>query len=390
MFPLALCVVFVGLGGLVWVNYFVATYYIGEFAAFPEPVANKLRRALYFTDARLAPKEAIKYYREAFEVAQALGMDPLSPEVVGMKIKVAAFYEKIENIPRAIAVMESLKAESLQWLEDHEDWKEELKRQQEQKKQREEQHDEEQSEPETPEVNPASRRNFLLKRLIQVGAKLGEYYSSRYIEKRDKAEENLVFAVETYLKEKQRREKEGVLEGEEDWINDEESGAALEVLAHHYEERDRHYLATPLFLQALAHSPKDSCHSVVLMNNLSISLAQQSPPPGAISASPYWSSPSRETLISQARQWANKSIALAGEIPRTNRSDECDVGCAVALHNLGEFAEMEDRLDEAKRNYEEAQTFAKKIGFGDGIKNSKDGLQRVKQKATKKPAQRSE
>jgi hypothetical protein len=36
------------------------------------------------------------------------------------------------------------------------------------------------------------------------------------------------------------------------------------ALGHHYEERNQHYLAAPLFLQALAMSPTNSCHTTVL------------------------------------------------------------------------------------------------------------------------------
>lgn len=36
------------------------------------------------------------------------------------------------------------------------------------------------------------------------------------------------------------------------------------ALAHNYEEKDKHYLAAPLFLQALAMIPQPTCHSVVL------------------------------------------------------------------------------------------------------------------------------
>ena len=36
------------------------------------------------------------------------------------------------------------------------------------------------------------------------------------------------------------------------------------ALAHHYEEKGQHYLAAPLFLQALTMSAPSSCHTAVL------------------------------------------------------------------------------------------------------------------------------
>lgn len=86
----------------------------------------------------------------------------------------------------------------------------------------------------------------------------------------------------------------------------------------------------------------------------------------------------RAMLIDQARQWALKALALSSEIKRSERNEECDVGCAVATHNLGEFFEMEGRLKEARQKYDEAVNLAKSIGFADGLTNAKAGLKRVK------------
>ena len=144
------------------------------------------------------------------------------------------------------------------------------------------------------------------------------------------------------------------------------------ALAHNYEEKDRHYLATPLFLQALALKPTEDCHSVVLMNNLSISLAQQTQP--TASGTPP---PSRAALVENARTWAQKAIDTAAGIKPPERNEECDMGCAVAMHNLGEFAEMNGDFDEAKRLYKEAASLANAIGFLEGAQNSGDGYKRV-------------
>lgn len=53
------------------------------------------------------------------------------------------------------------------------------------------------------------------------------------------------------------------------------------------------------------------------------------------------------------------------------------MGCAVATHNLGEFAEMDGDVAEARRRYEEAKGLSKAIGFTEGVINSENGLRRV-------------
>lgn len=40
------------------------------------------------------------------------------------------------------------------------------------------------------------------------------------------------------------------------------------ALGHNYEERNQHYLAAPLFLQAIALSPTSSCHTAVLSESI--------------------------------------------------------------------------------------------------------------------------
>jgi hypothetical protein len=108
------------------------------------------------------------------------------------------------------------------------------------------------------------------------------------------------------------------------------------------------------------------------VNNLSISLAQQLPPP-TLGQPPA----SRAEYVSNARAWAEKAIAVAQNIAPPERTEECDMGCTVATHNLGEFAEMDGNIAEARKRFEEAKSLAKAIGFKDGIINSEDALRRL-------------
>ena len=135
-------------------------------------------------------------------------------------------------------------------------------------------------------------------------------------------------------------------------------------------------------------SSVSSCHTTILskmsitlksrallttsVNNLSISLAQQLPPP--VSGQPP---PSRPALISNARSLAEKAIAVSAKITPPERSEECDIGCAVATHNLGEFAEMDGNIAEARKRFEEAKSLAKAIGFTEGTINAEESLKRI-------------
>ncbi|KAK4981500.1 hypothetical protein LTR28_003088, partial [Elasticomyces elasticus] len=80
--------------------------------------AQKLRRALFYTNSQLEPKEAVKYYKQALQIADEMGMDPFSDEILGVKIQVAALMEKIQNFPKAIEVLEIVRGDCLQWVDE--------------------------------------------------------------------------------------------------------------------------------------------------------------------------------------------------------------------------------------------------------------------------------
>ncbi|CAD0093135.1 unnamed protein product [Aureobasidium vineae] len=340
---LAAAAILAGSAGIAYANYLYSSYIIASFHNYPEPVAQKLRRAIYYTNIDLDAKNALKYYKQGLEIANDLGMDPFSNEIIGVKIQVSALMEKIQNYPKAIQVLEILRNDCLAWeekfgqLDDHKE-----------------------------------KRTRIMKQLVAMSVKLGDLYSNQYVQDAKSAEERLVWALETSLREKQRRQEPGVLEKEGEWMSDNEMGASMEALAHNYEEQDKHYLATPLFLQALNFKSDKDCHCVILMNNLAISIAQQNPP-----RTDGTKSPPQAVLVENAKQWAQKALDLAADIQPPARDEECDVGCAVALHNLGEFAEMNKDIIEAKKHYKEAISLARAIGFEDGLENSSAALRRL-------------
>lgn len=354
-----------GASALVYANYVYQNYIIKAFHKFPEPVAKKLRRALYYTNQDLQPQEAIKYYRQALQVAEEIGMDPFSDEIMGVKIQVAALMEKIQQEGKAAQVLEILRRDSLEWLKQFGDL-----------------------------PHNKAKRTKVLAKCVGISVKLGELYGGATIYDREAAEERLVWAVETVLKETQRRSNLSIptdSEEEGKWMSNDEIGAALEALAHNYEGKDQHYLATPLFLQALSLYPTKDCHSVILMNNLASSLAQQSPRAARaaqayaashnINEQPAGPTVTRETMIANAQTWAQKALDVSAGIKPPERNEECDLGCAVATHNLGEFAEMLGNAAEAKRRYQEAISLGRAIGFLEGVENSSERLRKLQETA---------
>ncbi len=180
-------------------HYIYQTYIIREFQAYPEEMAVKLRRALYYTNIDLQPQNALKYYRQALELSEEMGMDPFSDEILGVKLQVAALMEKAQSPRKAIEVLSLIHADCQRWLEKLGD-----------------------------KPGNEGKRTRVLEKCVRMSCRLGELCSSDAVGDIEAAEEHLVWAVTALLKELKRREVEGVREGEGPWMNNEEIGGALE------------------------------------------------------------------------------------------------------------------------------------------------------------------
>ena len=127
-------------------------------------------------------------------------MDPFSPEILGVKTEVAAFFEKLGLYQKAIDTLEQVRADCLKWNEYFGD------------------------KPENSE-----KRTRLLATAVRFSLKLGEYYGQPSIGDRDAVEAKLVWAVTAILKENQRRQEAGSKSEDLDtWISQEETGAVFE------------------------------------------------------------------------------------------------------------------------------------------------------------------
>jgi hypothetical protein len=91
---------------------------------------------------------------------------------------------------------------------------------------------------------------------------------------------------------------------------------------------------------------------------------------------------SREQMVDNARLWAEKALALGQQIRAPQRNEECDIGCVVATHNLGEIAEMLGNKDAAIGRYTEAVSLAKGIGYQEGLEMSSRRLRELKKLQT--------
>jgi hypothetical protein len=381
-------------------------FYGPNLSKFPEPVATSLRRAIYHTSYRPDQELALKHYRAAMQQAKDIGMDAFSDEVLGIRVIVAGWLEKIGNFNQSIEVLHSVSRGCLEWIAKMEQQvKDGLV-------------DDKGmlvpaarppppqsiagAEGITPDKEPEEeesqwrRRERLLRWAVQVNVKLGELFADEHVLDPDKSHQHLLWAVETTLHEFQRRREEGSKPGEEKWLSPAEVGGLMESLGQDYERKSQFHLAIPLFFQALRNC-EVPCHRAVIMNNLAVCFAQHpiyspadggSPETESLKALFATSMPnSRKDCLEAAANWALNAYAHGKDVKGDDRTPECDQACAVALCNWGDVVAMQGNSELAKKKYMQAIELSQKLDFTEGVKQAQEGIKRLGEEQPRKRVQ---
>uniref|UniRef100_A0A0B7K995 TPR domain-containing protein n=1 Tax=Bionectria ochroleuca TaxID=29856 RepID=A0A0B7K995_BIOOC len=373
-----LVLIFSAVYGTIKVRAFYKLFYNRQWSRYPEPVATTLRRAVYFTTVSPDPERALKFYKKAMAETKQIGLDPFTDEVVGIRIMVAFWLEKIGNFSQAIEVLEAVRRDCLEWVENME------------------------KQAANGEINEQGRLKAalpsdstaprLLSKAVSISVKLGEIFADEHVLDPDNSHLHLVWSVETTLKEFRRRKEEGPKPGEQSWLTPTEVGSTMESLGRDYERKSQFHLAIPLFFQAL-HNCESPCHRAAIMNNLSACFAQHPLYSPAAGGNPETESlkdlfassmpNTRQDCLEAASNWANNAYFHANDVKGDDRTAECDEACATALCNWGDVAAMQGKTDLARKKYEQCVELSNKLGFAEGAKTAQDGLKRLRAAAPK-------
>ncbi|KAI5462440.1 hypothetical protein BGZ63DRAFT_355501 [Mariannaea sp. PMI_226] len=374
-----------------------------QFTRYPKPIANSLRRALYYTNIQPDAELALKYYKRAMEQCADFGLDPFSDEVLGIRIQTSYWLQKIENYNGTLHVLESVLGDLRKWVDVMEqsvrdgkiDNAGKLVTPTPQKSDGTVAKDAASTPASSPSTDKTEdefipenlwhKRRRLLAKAVGVSVKLGELYSDEHVLDPDNSQKHLIWAVETTLKEFRRRKTEGVKEGEGDWLSPEETGATLESLGRDYESKSQFHLAIPLFFQALrlCESP---CHRPVIMNNLAATFAQHpiftpthaDQPSDALRELHDPATPtSRKECLEAALNWSQNAYQHAVEVKGEDRTPECDEACAVALCNWADVAAMMGNAELARKKYNQCIDMSTKLEFPQGVAQARTGLAKL-------------
>ncbi|KAH7148572.1 hypothetical protein EDB81DRAFT_467354 [Dactylonectria macrodidyma] len=404
-FALAILLVIAIMAGYTAKLYFTYFYHL-QFTRYPKPIANSLRRALYYTNISPDPELALKYYKRAMEQCADHGLDPFSDEVLGIRIQTSYWLQKIGNYDGTIHVLEAVLGDLKKWVDVMEqsvrDGKIDIagkllvpaSKQPEVMEVTESKETEVESagRPEDDDFVPENlwhKRRRLLVKAIGTSVKLGELYADEHVLDPDNSQKHLIWAVEAALKEFGRRKTEGVKEGEGDWLSPEETGGVMESLGRDYERKSQFHLAIPLFFQALRLC-ETPCHRAVIMNNLAATFAQHpmftptlaDQPSDALRELHDPAMPTtRKDCLEAALNWSKNAYLHAKDVQGDDRTPECDEACAVALCNWGDIAAMMGNTELARKKYDQCIEMSNKLDFPHAAKQARGGLASLSAKA---------
>lgn len=342
--------------------------------------------------------------------AKQINMDPFSDEVLGIRIMVAFWLEKIDNYSKSSEVLESVLRDCMDWVGSMEqqfkdgnvDENGRLKAVTPSSQQlvavvppeteEEVQLAKEGKQRVVQEETLWRRRERLLSKAVSISVKLGELYADEHVLEPENSHRHLVWSVETTLKEFRRRKEEGLKPGEEKWLTPTEVGASMESLGRDYERKSQFHLAIPLFFQALRNCDSP-CHRAVIMNNLAACFAQHPIYSPVAGGSPETESlkdlfassmpNTRNDCLDAGINWARNAYTHAKDVKGEDRTPECDEACAVALCNWADVAAMQGKTDLARRKYEQCIELSNKLSFAPGVKQAQEGLKRMRSTTTK-------
>ena len=399
VFPLALISVLGSIAFFVYVSYVEVTFVGPKYAKFPPLVNESLRTAVYYTEIDLNPPKALAAYKEALRYAKESNMNPMSDEVLGIRIQVAYMLEKAGLIEQSIAVLERIKSETRKYVDATAKLADKgpIGTEEQKAKLRGE------GDPipiDLPEFNEyqdklvddmkalLDRRPSVLRKLVGIELKLADLYTdSRNDDK--KVEACLVSGVELCLKEMHRRQKFGLPVGgspeTDGWLGLTEIAVVLRELGSTYGLQQKPSLAVPLYLRALDLISVDegdniTCKQVSLLTDISnmMTLLMH------IYLSQGGKQPQLPQTAENARLWSLKAIEVEGTVKPSVRDKECDASCALVHFNLGQLAQMQGKLDEAREYYKKSKRVGQSKDIPYMVETADESLARLEETPTGK------
>jgi hypothetical protein len=294
-------------------------------SAYPPAVEERLRLALHYTHIDPDPETSSKYFMQAIEKAEEVGMDPFSQEALGIRIRFAQMLEDFGHVKAAIGVLDSITKDLEQKLEDLD------------------QHPSVKTDkPGDEPLAEADTRKTLLRAFLQIKVKTSGLYESDYMQDRTMAKDVLSDVVGRIVKESKDPQVNGFTDDNSAGLTTGEIATILCQMGDLYATTGEAANAVQVYMLTLqplraACNGTRSCKEAQVLSNIASAMGLALKRPGAtINGKPATKS-TLEAARKAALRWADQAIGAAEAVKPDNRDEICELARLSAEMTRGDL-----------------------------------------------------
>ncbi|KAK5098461.1 hypothetical protein LTR70_002673 [Exophiala xenobiotica] len=330
-----------------------------QYSAYPTNVEYHLRQALQSIHVKPNPAKAEMHFIKALQTADEEGMDPYSPEVMGIRTRLAEMLEKFGHAKAAIEVLEG----TIKMCE------EKVK-------------DIDRGVTEAQPEESKSLRKGMLKTIIRSRVRTASLYESDYMQDIMTAKQVLSDAVGLLVKESQDPQTKGFSEDNAAGLPLDEIASMLSQMGDLYATTGETPNAVQVYMLTLqplraACNGTRSCKEVQILSNIASTMDLAMKRPGAI----INGKPATKESLAAARRstlrWADQAIATAEVVKPQDRDDICEVGLISAEMTKADLLLEDGKNIQAREAFRSIIPRLKEKGLDALVKTAEQGIHRA-------------
>lgn len=330
-----------------------------QFAMYSPVVEQYLRLALHSIHVSPDPERAEYMLTQALRAAEDNGMDPYSPEVMGIRIRLAECLEKFGRARSAIEVLESTCKLCEQKVTDIDRG---VTSQQ-------------------PEQTKALRKG-MLRTILRCRVKEAVLYEGEYMQNPGKAKEMLSDAIGLLVKETQDPQTKGFSEDNAAGLPLDEISSMLSQMGDLYATTGEESNAVQVYMLTLsplrqACNGSRSCKEVQVLSNIASTMDIALKRPGAtINGQPA----NKENMAAGRKAilaWAEQAIKTAEVVKPEERDDICELGLLSAEMTKADLLLEDGKTIQAREAFRRIIPRLREKGLEVLVKTAEQGIQRA-------------
>lgn len=328
-------------------------------AAYPPEVELHLRSALYAVHVSPDPEKAEYFFTQALRASERVGMDPYSPEVIGLRIRLAECLEKFGRAKGAIEVLHGTSKFCEQKVADIDRG---VTSQQ-------------------PEQTKTLRKG-MLRTILRCRVKEAALYESEFVQNPFKAREVLSDAIGLLVKETQDPQTKGFSEDNAAGLPLDEISSMLSQMGDLYATTGEESNAVQVYMLTLAPlrqacNGSRSCKEVQILSNIASTMDIALKRPGAT----INGQPANKQNMAAGRKailaWAEQAIKTAEVVKPEDRDEVCELGLISAEMTKADLLVEDGKNIQAREAFRSIIPKLQEKGLDVLVKTAEQGLQRA-------------